>query len=49
MLIYRAALVFCLLLVPTSAAADCLYNGRQYAEGSRVGGLTCENGRWVRR
>jgi hypothetical protein len=45
----RAVLILGLLLVPTVAAADCQYNGKDYAEGSRVGPLVCEGGRWVRR
>jgi len=49
MLTCRAILVLSLLLVPTVAAADCVYNGKNYAEGSRVGPLVCESGRWVKR
>jgi hypothetical protein len=45
----RILLALGLLLVPTYAVADCLYNGRPYAEGSRVGVLVCEGGRWVKR
>jgi hypothetical protein len=44
----RAVLILGLLLVPTVAAADCQY-GKDYAEGSRVGPLVCEGGRWVKR
>lgn len=29
--------------------ADCFYNGRRMPEGSRVGVLVCENGKWVQR
>jgi hypothetical protein len=47
--VYRTLLVLGLLLVPGVAAADCIYNGKQYAEGSRVGPLVCEGGRWVKR
>jgi hypothetical protein len=49
LLIHRVILAFCLFLVPTLAAADCLYDGKQYAEGSRIGVLVCEGGHWVRR
>jgi hypothetical protein len=49
MLIHRVILAICLLLVPTLAAADCLYDGKQYAEGTKIGVLVCESGRWVRR
>ena len=38
-----------LLLFPGVAAADCIYNGKQYPEGSRVANLVCEGGRWVKR
>jgi hypothetical protein len=48
MTILRAVLVLGLLLVPTLAAADCLYNGKKYAEGSRIGVLVCEGGRWTK-
>jgi len=40
-------LVAFLFLMPTYAFADCSYNGKQYAEGSRVGALVCQQGRWV--
>jgi hypothetical protein len=49
MLTSRAVLVLSLFLVPTVAAADCVYNGKRYAEGSRVGPLVCEGGRWAKR
>jgi hypothetical protein len=47
MSIRRAVLVLYLLVVPTVAAADCVYNGKTYSEGTRIGLLVCENGRWV--
>jgi hypothetical protein len=47
MSICRAILVLCLLFVPTVAAADCVYNGKTYPEGTRIGVLVCESGRWV--
>ena len=47
MSIRRVVLVLCLLLVPTAAVADCVYNGKTYSEGTRIGLLVCENGRWV--
>ncbi len=40
-------LVLFLLLVPTFAVADCVYKGKTYPEGTRIGLLVCENGRWV--
>jgi hypothetical protein len=49
MLVCRALFTLSLLLMPTFAAADCLYNGKQYAEGSQVGPLVCEGSRWVKR
>ena len=49
MLVHRVILAIGLLLVPTLAAADCLYDGKQYAEGTKIGVLVCESGRWVRR
>jgi hypothetical protein len=49
MLAFRILVTVSLLLIPTFAAADCLYNGKKYAEGSRVGPLVCEGGRWVKR
>jgi hypothetical protein len=27
--------------------ADCIYNGRSYSEGSKVGPYECENSRWI--
>ena len=47
MLICRAVLAICLLLVPIIAAADCVYEGTQYREGTRIGLLVCENGQWI--
>jgi len=41
------ALVVSLALIPTSAFADCTYNGKQYPEGSQVGAFVCHQGRWV--
>jgi hypothetical protein len=47
MLFRQAVLIICLVFVPTIAAADCVYNGRQYPEGTRIGLLVCENGQWI--
>jgi hypothetical protein len=47
MLILRLTLIFCSLLLPAVAAADCVHNGKRYTEGSRVGLLVCENSQWV--
>jgi hypothetical protein len=47
MLIRRAILALFIVLVPTVAAADCLFNGKQYSEGARVGTLVCQGGKWV--
>jgi hypothetical protein len=38
-------LVFLLPVRP--GVADCYYNGRRVAEGTRIGVLVCENGRWM--
>jgi hypothetical protein len=27
--------------------ADCYYNGKRVAEGTRIGVRVCENGQWV--
>ena len=29
------------------ALADCIWDGRTYPEGTRIGDLVCENGEWV--
>ena len=29
------------------AAADCIYNGHSYSEGTKIGDRTCRNGSWV--
>jgi len=42
-----ATLLIAFFLMPTCALADCIYNGKQYPEGSRVGSLVCQQGRWV--
>lgn len=28
------------------AAADCRHDGKTYPEGTKLGGLTCQNGSW---
>jgi hypothetical protein len=35
------------LMMPVQAMADCLYNGKRVPEGTRIGPLVCEHGRWV--
>ena len=37
------------LTVAAPALADCTYNGRTVPEGTRIGSLVCEGGRWVER
>ena len=37
------------LLGAGSAFADCNYNGKRVPEGTRVGVLVCQNGKWVER
>jgi hypothetical protein len=36
-----------LALFAAPALADCYINGQQVPEGTTVGGLTCQNGKWV--
>lgn len=40
---------FLLFVSIGTAAADCLYNGRQYPEGTVVGDRVCTAGGWVQR
>ncbi len=35
------------LSVPLQAYADCLLNGKWYAEGTVINGKQCVNGEWV--
>jgi hypothetical protein len=35
------------LLAATPVLADCTYSGQSYPEGTRIGVLVCENGKWV--
>jgi hypothetical protein len=37
------------LLSTTQALADCYHNGRLVPEGTRIGPIVCENGKWVPR
>jgi hypothetical protein len=39
--------VFAVLLGTGPVLADCFHNGKQVPEGTRVGVLVCENGKWV--
>ena len=43
------ALAGVLALIAGAAAADCVHKGRTFPEGARIGGLVCENGKWVAR
>ena len=36
-----------IVLVAGSAAADCLYQGRLYPEGARIGPYVCVKGQWL--
>lgn len=40
---------FLLFVSIGTAAANCLYNGRSYPEGTVVGDRVCTNGGWVPR
>jgi hypothetical protein len=42
-------LIALFMLIPSVVLADCQYDGRQYPEGTRIGVLVCESGRWVYR
>ena len=39
--------VLAVLLGAGTALADCNYNGKRVPEGTRIGVLVCENGKWV--
>lgn len=39
--------VLLVLLGAGSALADCTYNGKRVREGTRIGVLVCQNGKWV--
>ena len=39
--------VLAVLLGAGPALADCTYNGKSVREGTRVGVLVCQNGKWV--
>lgn len=36
-----------ILLLATTALADCVADGQTYPEGTRSGVYVCENGQWV--
>ncbi len=42
-------LALAILVLPGLAFADCVHEGRTYAEGTRLGPYVCENGQWVPR
>lgn len=42
-----AALAGILLAGSAAAQQSCTRNGQTYADGTRIGDLKCENGRWV--
>ena len=38
-----------ILIVSTSALADCYYNGQRVPSGTRIGPMMCEGNIWVYR
>ena len=42
-----AATLAALLAYPVAAQQSCTRNGETYSDGTRIGDLKCENGRWV--
>lgn len=42
-----AFLLLLALLAGGAARAECRHNGKTVEEGTRVGGLVCDEGRWV--
>ncbi len=42
-----AALAALALLAAAPAFADCVHNGVTVPEGTRIGGLVCQDGKWV--
>ena len=45
----KKLILFSLLSVMVNMAyADCVYDGKTYVSGSRVGPLVCVNGKWKR-
>ena len=46
-LMYIVLFVFLVGLVTAPAWADCIYNGKYYPTGTKVGSLTCQpDGTW---
>lgn len=37
-----------ILFTAGAALANCVYEGRTYPEGTRIGVFVCEKGNWVR-
>ncbi len=40
-------LLWMVVIYQLPALAECKHNGKTYPEGTRIGRLTCRNGRWV--
>ncbi len=36
------------LFFATHSYSDCIYNGKVYPEGTKIGPYTCKNERWVK-
>ncbi len=42
-----ALLMLAFFAVSNAVVADCIYNGKTYNEGSKIGPYVCENTRWI--
>jgi len=43
----KIVLVTAFLLMTSISSADCIYEGKAYSEGTKIGPYICTNGEWV--
>ncbi len=44
---FKIMFVVSFLLIASSSSADCIYDGKSYSEGSKIGPYVCINGEWI--
>ncbi len=43
----KTVFIITLLLGATFSSADCVYEGKSYPEGTKIGPYVCSDGKWI--